>query len=180
MIDASDKSLGYQVSLYSVTLETITTRLKRVFNVKYPGIIDKSTWKKLHKSIVKSYEQISKELAFSADIHDRYKRTLDNMNNISNQEKFNLVMDRIGHNRTASDDDAISQRNLSLHGSQVKKTAPNSRDADDYFYYSTVLCRLCYCLLFRYCGFDSYIINLPVLYDLEPACNLQEDVLIKI
>lgn len=180
MIEASDRSLGYQVSLYSVALETITTRLKSVFNVKYPGIIDKSTWKKLHKSIVKSYEQISKELSFTTDIHDRYKRTLDNMNNISNQEKFNLVMNRIGHKRSASDDDAISQRNLSLHGSQVNKTSPNSTDADDYFYYSTVLCRLCYCLLFRYCGFDNYIINLPVLYDLEPACNLKEQVLIKI
>ena len=102
------------------------------------------------------------------------------MNNISNQEKFNLVMDAVGYARSSTDDDAITQRNMSLHGNLAKKTSPTSSVADDQFFYSTVLCRLCYSLLFKFCGFDSYIVNLPVLYDLEPACSQKEEVLLRI
>lgn len=180
MLDASERSLGYQVSLYSIALETITTRLKSIYSVKYPGIIDKSSWKKLHSSLTKAFESISTELLFNKGIHDRYLRALDNMNNISNQEKFNLVMDAVGYARSSTDDDAITQRNMSLHGNLAKKTSPTSSVADDQFFYSTVLCRLCYSLLFKFCGFDSYIVNLPVLYDLEPACSQKEEVLLRI
>lgn len=180
LLEASKQSLDYQAALYSVALETLSTKIKSLNQIKYNGVLTKSIWKKVHQEIISSLANIATKYSFAPDIANRFKWKIDGLNGISNNEKFNLVIDSVGYQRTSADDDALRQRNLLLHGNLVQNTSPTSTQFDDIFYYSLMLHRICACVLFKFCGFNGYIINNPVLMDTLPACTRKEDLLIRI
>ena len=111
---------------------------------------------------------------------NRIAKRIPNLNEISNTDKFNLVLERLGLKKMLSDDDAIGQRNNLLHGNLVDKTAEDSTDFDDMYYYSLVLHRLCSAIIFKFAGYNGYLVNNAVLMDRKVACDRRELVLIEI
>ena len=181
LLDGTDKALDYQAAIYAVALETLCTKFKGIFEMKFNGIIkNKGTWTRIRKPMEKTFRNMCQKYDVENDIVYKIANKIPNLNDISNTDKFNMVLDKLGLNRMESDDDAMSQRNNLLHGELVKKTAEDSSDFDDMYYYSLVLHRLCTAIIFKFAGYNGYLVNNAVLMDRKPACLRREPVLIKI
>lgn len=182
LLDGSDKALDYQAAMYAVALETLCTKLKRIYDITFDGIIDnkKGTWTRIRKPMTKTFHERCATYEIDKKVEDRIAKRIPNLNEISNNDKFNLVIERLGLKKMDSDNDAIGQRNNLLHGNLVDKTAEDSTDFDDMYYYSLVLHRLCTSIIFKYSGYQGYLVNNAVLMDRKAACDRREPVLIKI
>ena len=169
LLDGTNKALDYQAALYAVALETLCTKLKAVFGMSFSGIIkDKGTWTRIRKPLTKAFRESCSPFE------------IEKLNEISNTDKFKLVIDKLGLKRSLSDDEALEQRNNLLHGELVEKTAEDSTDFDDMYYYSLVLHRLCTAIIFKFAGYHGYLVNNAVLMDMKVACERKEPVLIEI
>lgn len=181
LIDGTDKALDYQAAMYAVALETLCTKLKKIYLMEFDGIIkDKGTWTRIRKPMTKSFLDSCNHQGIDKQLSDRIVNRIPNLNEISNSDKFKLVIERLGLHTMESDNDAIEQRNNLLHGELVKKTDEESSDFDDMYYYSLVLHRLCTAIIFKYAGYHGYLVNNAVLMDRKPACDNKEPVLIEI
>lgn len=181
LLDGTDKALDYQAALYAVALETLCTKLKAVFGLSFSGVIkDKGTWTRIRKPMTKAFRESCSHFGIEKGIEDRISNRIPNLNEISNTDKFKLVIDKLGLKRSPSDDDALEQRNNLLHGELVEKTAEDSTDFDDMYYYSLVLHRLCTAIIFKFAGYHGYLVNNAVLMDRKVACERNEPVLIEI
>lgn len=181
LIDGTDKALDYQAAMYAVALETLCTKLKDIYKMKFDGIIkDKGTWTRIRKPVTKSFVEACGRYSIDKAIIDKISQKIPKLNDISNADKFKLVIERLGLKTLASDNEAISQRNNLLHGELVEKTSEDSTDFDDMYYYSLVLHRLCSAILFKFAGYQGYLVNNAVLMDRKVACERKEPVLIEI
>lgn len=182
LIDGTDKALDYQAAIYAVTLETLCTKLKDIYGMEFGGIINNETgtWTRIRKPMTKTFREKCEAFEIEKSVEDRIANRIPNLNDISNTDKFNLVIDRLGLKKLPSDDDATRQRNNLLHGNLVDKTAEDSSDFDDMFYYSLVLHRLCSAIIFKFAGYKGYLLNNAVLMDRKVACERREPVLIEI
>ena len=182
LIDGTDKALDYQVAMYAVALETLCTKLKKIYGMKFDGIInnDNGTWTRVRKSITKTFLVSCAQYGVEEPQKEKIANKIPKLNEISNTDKFNLVIDRLELNRMQSDNDAIEQRNNLLHGELVAKTAEDSTDFDDMYYYSLVLHRLCAAIIFKFAGYKGYLVNNAVLMDRKIACDRREPVLVEV
>ena len=182
LIDGTDKALDYQAAIYAVALETLCTKLKDIYGMEFSGIInnEKGTWTRIRKPVTKLFRERCGFYDVEKGIENRITNRIPNLNEISNTDKFNLVLERLGLKKLQSDDDAIGQRNNLLHGNLVDKTADDSTDFDDMYYYSLVLHRLCSAIIFKFAGYKGYLVNNAVLMDRKVACDMREPVLIEI
>ena len=130
--------------------------------------------------MTKTFRDSCKQFEIDARTSERISNRIGNLNDISNTDKFKLVIEKLGLKTLASDDDAMEQRNNLLHGELVKKTAEDSTDFDDMYYYSLVLHRLCTAIIFKYAGYHGYLVNNAVLMDRKVACERKEPVLIEL
>lgn len=148
---------------------------------RFSGIIkDKGTWTRIRKPLTKAFRESCSPFEIEKRIEDRIANRIPNLNEISNTDKFKLVIDKLGLKRSLSDDEALEQRNNLLHGELVEKTAEDSTDFDDMYYYSLVLHRLCTAIIFKFAGYHGYLVNNAVLMDMKVACERKEPVLIEI
>lgn len=181
LLDGSDKALDYQAAMYAVALETLCTKLKSIFNMTFDGIIkDKGTWTRIRKPMTKTFRDSCNHYSIEKKIEDRIANRIPNLNEISNTDKFKLVIAKLGLNTLLSDEDGINQRNNLLHGELVDKTAEDSTDFDDMYYYSLVLHRLCTSIIFKFAGYHGYLVNNAVLMDRKLSCERKEPVLVEI
>ena len=182
LIDGTDKALDYQAAIYAVALETLCTKLKDIYGMEFGGIInnENGTWTRIRKPVTKLFRERCEYYGVEKGVEDRIANRIPNLNEISNTDKFNLVIERLGLKKLQSDDDAIGQRNNLLHGNLVDKTAEDSTDFDDMYYYSLVLHRLCSVIIFKFAGYKGYLVNNAVLMDRKVACESREPVLIEI
>ena len=182
LIDGTDKALDYQAAMYAVALETLCTKLKEIYGMSFDGIInnDQGTWTRIRKPMTKIFRERCGMYEIDKLVEDRIANRIPNLNEISNNDKFNLVIERLGLRKMVSDDEAIRQRNNLLHGNLVDKTSDDSTNFDDMYYYSLVLHRLCTAILFKYGGYKGYLVNNAVLMDRKVACERREPVLIEI
>jgi len=181
LIDGTDKALDYQAAMYAVALETLCTKLKKIYGMQFDGIIkDKGKWTRIRKPMTKVFRDSCNQYGIDKHSKDRIENGISKLNEISNSEKFKLVIERLGLHMMASDYDAIDQRNYLLHGELVKKISGASTDFDDMFYYSLVLHRLCTAIIFKYAGYNGCLVNNAVLMDRKPACEKKEPVLFEI
>ena len=181
LIDGTDKALDYQAAMYAVALETLCTKLKKIYEMEFDGIIkDKGTWTRIRKPMTKTYLDSCTKYGIDEQTANKIGNKIPKLNEISNSDKFKLVIERLGLKMLASDADAIEQRNSLLHGELVKKTAEDSTDFDDMYYYSLVLHRLCTAIIFKFAGYHGYLVNNAVLMDRKPACDAREPVLIEV
>lgn len=182
LIDGTDKALDYQAAIYAVALETLCTKLKDIYGMEFSGVInnENGTWTRIRKPVTKLFRERCGYYGVEKCFEDRIANRIPNLNEISNTDKFNLVLERLGLKKLLSDDDAIGQRNNLLHGNLVDKTAENSTDFDDMYYYSLVLHRLCSAIIFKFAGYKGYLVNNAVLMDRKVACDRREPVLIEI
>ena len=150
--------------------------------MSFDGIInnDQGTWTRIRKPMTKIFRERCGMYEIDKLVEDRIANRIPNLNEISNNDKFNLVIERLGLRKMVSDDEAIRQRNNLLHGNLVDKTSDDSTDFDDMYYYSLVLHRLCTAILFKYGGYKGYLVNNAVLMDRKVACERREPVLIEI
>lgn len=182
LMDGSQNALDYQAAMYAVALETLCTKLKEIYKIEYGGIIDNKNgdWTRIRKTMTKAFREACEAREIDGKTVERIEGRIPNLNDISNADKFNIVLDRLGLNRIQSDIDAISQRNNLLHGNLVSKTAEGSTDFDDMYYYSLVLHRLCTSIIFKFAGYKGHLVNNAVLMDRKVACDRREPVLIEI
>lgn len=181
LIDGTEKALDYQAAMYAVALETLCTKLKKIYEMDFDGIIkDKGTWTRIRKPMTKVYLDSCNKYGIDEQTSNKIGNKIPKLNEISNSDKFKMVIERLGLNIMASDFDAIEQRNSLLHGELVKKTAEDSTDFDDMYYYSLVLHRLCTAIIFKYAGYHGCLVNNAVLMDRKPACDMKEPVLIMV
>lgn len=180
LIDGTDKALEYQAALYSVALETICTKLDKIYGIKFGGIIDKAKWDRVRNKTQKTLDNSMKEEGIEDCYISRFNNSLSRMNNISNAEKFKQTISMTKLEISKIDEDAIFQRNLLLHGNLVKSTSKNKDVFIDMFYCSLALYTLCCKIIFKFSGFNGFLVNCPVLLDCKPACDKEAPVLIKI
>ena len=181
LLDGSDKALDYQAAMYAVALETLCTKLKRIYDMTFDGIIkEKGAWTRIRKPMTKTFRDSCNQYGIEKKIEDRIVNRIPNLNEISNKDKFKLVIAKLGLNTLLSDEDGINQRNNLLHGEFVDKTAEDSTDFDDMYYYSLVLHRLCTSIIFKFAGYHGYLVNNAVLMDRKLACERKEPVLVEI
>lgn len=181
LIDGTNKALDYQAAMYAVALETLCTKLKDVLGLSFDGIIRaKDSWKKIRESMTDNFRKICKELEIDENITDRIANKIPNLNNISNKDKFMLVLNELGLKRSESDNNALKQRNNLLHGELAEKTAKDDSDFVNMFYYSLVLHRLCTAIIFKFAGYHGYLVNNAVLMDVKLACDSREPALIEV
>ena len=181
LLDGTDKALDYQAAMYAVALETLCTKLKAIYGMKFDGIIkDKGTWTRIRKPMTKTFHKFCKQYNIDKNITDKITQKIPNLNEISNTDKFNLIIDKLGIKKMLSDDDAMRQRNNLLHGELVEKTAENSTDFDDMYYYSLVLYRLCTNIIFKFAGYKGWLVNNAVVMDRKVACERREPVLFQV
>lgn len=180
LIDGTDKALDYQAAMYSVALETICTKLKSIYEMTFDGIIEKSVWTRTRKALVRMIKEKFSDAGIDKKITDRFEKGVNYLNNLSNSEKFRLTIDKTGLELSDLDLKVIDQRNRLLHGDLVEQTSEDSNPFDDMYFYSLALFTLCARILFKFFGYNGYLINNPVLMDRKPACDAQEPVLLKL
>jgi len=181
LLDGTDKTLDYQAAMYAVALETLCTKLKAIYGMEFDGIIkDKGTWTRIRKPMTIKFRESCGYYKIEEKITDRIVQRIPNLNEISNTDKFNMVIDKLGIKRMLSDDDAMRQRNNLLHGELVEKTAEDSTDFDDMYYYSLVLYRLCTAIIFKFAGYKGWLVNNAVVMDRKVACERREPVLFQV
>lgn len=180
LIDGTDKALDYQAAMFSVALETICTKLKSIYEMRFDGSIKKSVWTRTRKALIRVLKESFSENGISAEISIHFENGLNNLNNLSNAEKFRQTISKTGLQLSELDMKVIQQRNRLLHGDLAEQTSKDSNAFDDMYYYSLALFTLCARILYKFFGYNGFLINNPVLMDRKPACGAKEPVLIKI
>lgn len=180
LIDGTDKALDYQAAMFSVALETICTKLKSIYNMTFDGIIEKGVWTRTRKALIRVLKESFSENGVCAEISKRFESGLNYLNNLSNAEKFRKTISKTGLQLTDLDMKVIAQRNRLLHGDLAEQTSEESNTFDDMYYYSLALFTLCARILYKFFGYNGFLINNPVLMDRKPACDAKDPVLIKI
>lgn len=173
--EASTYPVEYQASMYCTALETITSCLKKKYGKTDKAPIPKEIFK---KDIAPRLKEVVKECcaAHSLELQESVRiieNRINNLNAPTNQEKLSLPFQNINYTLTREESEAINNRNRFLHGSLLD----TPEDGDEF---NALLCtcirlhKLCCILLLKEAGFDSYILNNPVLYGFKEDCSAKQ------
>lgn len=178
VIEASVEPLEYQAVMYAVALEYITTFLSKKHSAKSQPLVDKNVFKKF---LIPQIEEILNRASEEGKIEDEAKRILQkklySWNNPTNSGKLESPFAEFGYNLTDIDHTAIQQRNSLIHG--YNKDRSDMEAFYDELYRNCIrLHKLCCILLLKHFGFDSKIINIPVLRDFPEECTAHQPILI--
>lgn len=180
ILEASTQALEYQTALYAVALECLTSFLLKELGstAKFP--VDKNIF---NKDIRPAFQKILEDAEVAGKIDQEALRILGNrLNNLNGMTNSGKLTDPFAHYKytlSKTDKDAINTRNRLLHGGIL--TGINYRTQYDELYSCSLrLHKLCCILLLKRVGFNSRIINLPVLRDFKEECAAAEPVLLQL
>lgn len=172
--EASTYPVEYQASLFYTALETITSFLKKKYRIEYRTPIPKDIFK---KEIVLQFRKAMKECETRhPELHDGIRILEDKINNLNaptNLDKLALPFEIINYTLIQEETAAIKNRNRFMHGSLLV-VSPKGDEFDALLGNCIRLHKLCCILLLKEAGFDSYILNNPVLYGLKEECEAKQ------
>lgn len=180
ILDASTEVLEYQAALYAVALECLASFLLREQGGTSALPADPKIF---NKDIRPAFENILKEAEAAGKIDKGGSKILGNrlnhLNGATNSGRLTDPFTHFGYTLSEIEKDAINSRNRLLHGG-IFSGANYSAQFDELYKCSLRLHKLCCILLLKRVGFDSWIINLPVLHGFADECIAAEPVLLRL
>lgn len=180
ILEASTVALEYQTALYAVALECLASFLLKEQDDTSRFPIDKNIF---NKDIRPVFQKILEEAEAAGKIDQEASKILgnrlNNLNGVTNSGKLTDPFVNYGYPLSKTDKEAINTRNRLLHGGILNGV--NYKEQFDKLYGCSLrLHKLCCILLLKRVGFNSCIINLPVLRDFKEECAAREPVLIQL
>lgn len=180
ILEASTVALEYQTALYAVALECLTSFLLKEQGNTSKAPVDKDTFNRI---IRPAFQKILEDAETAGKIDQEALKILgnrlNNLNGVTNSGKLTDPFVNYGYPLSKTDKEAINTRNRLLHGGILNGV--NYKEQFDKLYGCSLrLHKLCCILLLKRVGFNSCIINLPVLRDFAEECAAHEPVLIQL
>ena len=178
MIEGSTYPLEFQAPIYSVALETITGFLLKESGDKEMTPVPKESYENEIKpklnTLLDSFKSGDNENDEGIRI---LKQRIVQLNRPTNSDKLTNPFKSIGYRLTKEEKKAINDRNRFLHG--VLYGDKGCQDELDLLLKSSIrLHKLCCILILKRSGFDSFILNNPVLWGFEEDCDRKDPPLI--
>lgn len=172
--EASTYPVEYQASMFYTALETITSFLKKKYEIKDKTPIPKEIFKKeiapQFQEVMKGCEQCHPELQNGLRI---LENKINNLNSPTNLDKLLLPFEKINFTLTEEETATIKNRNRFLHGSLLDVSQEND-EFNALLGNCIRLHKLCCILLLKEAGFNNYILNNPVLYGFKEECEAKQ------
>lgn len=180
LMEGSTFPVEYQASMYCVVLETMTAYIKRKRGLKDKVPIPKDVFKnRISSEFNKVLDELETEYSDLKDNIGIIRNKINYLNAPTILDKLSLPFEMCGYTLTKREIQTIKNRNKFLHGSM-----PDLDDGEDefdvLFNTSLLLHKLCCILILKEAGFNSYILNNPVLYRNEEACQDKEPPVIEL
>lgn len=166
LIEASEKSIVLQPGVYSIVLEMLSNII--VNEEENKPITDRNDAKKFRESLHKVLKEHSIKRSF--ENIESLEKSIDNINKITNKEKLLKQFETLGISLSEIDKEIVNSRDSFLHGATPDIKKVNSilykNDIDKCSLYATYsLYTLINLLIFKYIGFDNYVLNFPKIYE---------------
>lgn len=178
LIEVHTQTLVSGPGSLSIALETLAKIIYEKNESAVAPIKSKRISKSLRKSLLKALNTYD-EKDISAEARAIITKKINNINQRTNSGKLLVPFEILEISISATDKEAIEQRNAFLHGRtpMIKETAPETIDDSDKnrYYLFLKLYVLISSIILKYIGYDSLIVNYPKIYENRTGVKLNEE-----
>lgn len=181
VLEANKQALELKAASYCVAYEAVCHTIKKLITIDSSNVIDDKTW---DDAVKPKFEEELQSIHKQGIINDDQKRILinklNNWNQPTNRDSLTAPFTFFNYNLSSEEYRCIDNRNKFLHGSIPVKSNDTNVLFNQLYYISLTIHRLLYILVFKYVGFDGYIINYLKLHEHMTNRNCNEEGFLKI